>query len=106
MSSQTFFHLFAIGALIHSLFSWFLLLAVRSDEKIRTELFGSMKTVALGPKTMRLKHLFTRSAPEVVAQSSLNIRNLFWFARWSGRISFLFLLGTVIATILHAMSVT
>jgi hypothetical protein len=106
MSSQTFFNLFAIGALIHSIFSWLLLLAVRSDEKVRTELFGSIKTIVLGPKTMRLKHLFIRSVPEVVAQSSLDIRNLFWLARWSGRISFLFLLGTVIATILHAMSVT
>ncbi len=102
MSPQTFCTLFVISALVHSLLSWWLLLAVRSDEKVRTELFGSIKTVVLGPKTMRIKHLFLRSVPEVVAKSSLDVRNLFWLARWAGRIALLFLLGVVATTVLHA----
>ncbi len=39
---------------VHSLASWWLLVLVRNDIEIRTELFGSFKTLVLGPKAIRL----------------------------------------------------
>jgi len=62
---RTCFSLLVLTAVVHTGLSWALLIAVRRDAAARTELFGSIKTLVLGPKALRLKHIFSRPLPAV-----------------------------------------
>ena len=92
---STIFNWLVLTGAGHLFLSWLLLVAVRHDERVRGELFGSIKTLILGPKAVRLKHLFARSVPVVLAESSSYIRNLFLVVRWSGWVSLLLLLACI-----------
>ena len=78
------FSLLVIAAAFHTLLCWLLLFKVRRDESVRNEIFGSIKTLILGPKAMRLKHLFTRSLPTILELQPPAVRNIFLIAKWSG----------------------
>ncbi len=81
---QTAFNLLVLIAFVHIGFSWLLLIKIRHNEKLRTEFFGSIKTLLLGPKSMRLKYLFWESAPNELYLQSTSTQMLFSLARWSG----------------------
>jgi hypothetical protein len=87
--------LLIIAAAIHTLLSWILLFKVRRNVPVRNEIFGSIKTLILGPKAMRLKHLFTRSIPNVIDLQPPAIRNVFLWAKWSGWVTMFLLLVAI-----------
>ncbi|AYQ27086.1 MULTISPECIES: hypothetical protein [unclassified Polaromonas] len=89
------FSWFFCFAVLHTLFSWILLLNIRNEVAIRTEIFGSIKTLILGPRTMRFKYFLWASAPAGIHLLGASIRNLFFLAAWSGRIAFVLLLTSL-----------
>ena len=71
-------------AIVHTSCSWALLLALRKDQAARIDLFGSVKTIVFGPKTIRLKHIFSQSLPQALELHSAFIRSIYSLAKWSG----------------------
>lgn len=95
------FGLLALLAVIHTGLSWALLVAIRNDRVAREEIFGSIKSLVLGPKTVRLKYLFTRSLPTVLAGHAGPVQLLYILARFTGWLATIVLL-VVLALVAHA----
>jgi len=96
---QMAFGWFFCFAVVHTVFSWILLLNIRNEIAIRTEIFGSIKTLILGPRTMRLKYFLWAPTPAGISSLSTSLRNVFFLAVWSGRIAFVLLLTSLILQI-------
>ena len=72
-----------------------MLFKVRSNAPLRIEIFGSIKTLILGPKAMRLKHLISRSIPNVIDLQPPAVRNAFLRAKWSGWVTMILLFAVI-----------
>ena len=98
---RTCFSLLVLTAVVHTGLSWALLIAVRRDAAARTELFGSIKTLVLGPKALRLKHIFSRSLPAVLESHTGPVRIAYSLSKWSGWVATAMLL-VVVSLLLYA----
>lgn len=78
------FSLIVVVMAVHSLASWWLLILVRNDIEIRTELFGSFKTLVLGRKAIRLKQIFRTTMPPEVKKRGAAVRRAYQLAQWTG----------------------
>lgn len=96
---QMAFNWFLVFAAAHTLLSWVLLLRIRQEVAVRTEIFGSIKTLILGPRTMRLKYLLWASSPMELKPLGTAIQNLFFLSVWSGRIAFVLLVTSLVLQI-------
>jgi hypothetical protein len=81
------FSWFIFFAAFHSLFSWVLLSRLWSQVALRTEIFGTVKTLVLGPKTVRLRYLLWASAPLALLDQRAAIQQTYFLSIWTGRIA-------------------
>lgn len=93
------FTVFVMISLIHVACSWILLISVRNNVSVRTEIFGSIKTLFLGPKTIRLRHIFSFTEPAALNASRKSVRLQFLLAKWSGWLGIFLLLSMLVVQI-------
>jgi hypothetical protein len=84
---KTAFAWFIFFAAFHSLFSWLLLSRLWSQSELRTEIFGTVKTLVLGPKTVRLRYLVWAKPPLQLRDQQAGIQKIYHLSIWTARIA-------------------